>query len=267
MVLYSLVVDEGDPYLTSLVYDVDQDRMIIDRFDGGSVASFLSKLLASTGATITIKDKLGYGKNDFDYVFVDDEIIVTNSTSSVTYALNAYGDFILSNNSILSGITSSVGALSPSFDPMVTSYTLVAPAGTSSLTLTATASNEMASVTGDGEVTLSDGTTEASIVVTAEDGSITTYMVEITLSTGIADFGSGSILIYPNPVSSEYYISLGDYQSDVTVKMTNVLGKVVLLKTESSSNIRVNTEGLPTGLYFVTISKGNNSVSRKIVKQ
>ena len=268
MILYSLEVDEGDPYITSWVYDIDQDRKIIDRFDGGSVASFLSKLEASTSATIKIKDKFGYEKNDFDYVIVDDEIIVTNSTSSVTYTLNFYGDYILSNNSSLSALTSSVGTLSPVFDPMVYSYTLEAPSGTESLTLTATTSNEMASVTGDGEITLPAGTTtDVSIDVTAEDGSITTYMVAITSLTGIADFESGSVLIYPNPVASEYYINLGEYQSDVMVKMTNVLGRVVLIKTESSSHIRVNTEGLPSGLYFVTISKGDISVIRKIIKE
>ena len=137
-----------------------------------------------------------------------------------------------------------------------------------SLTLTATPSNEMASVTGDGEITLpARTTTDVSIDVTAEDGSITTYMVAITSLTGIADFESGSVLIYPNPVASEYYINLGEYQSDVMVKMTNVLGRVVLIKTESSSHIRVNTEGLPSGLYFVTISKGDISVIRKIIKE
>ena len=267
MILYSLEVDEGDPYITSMVYDIDQGRRIVDRYDGGSVASFLSKIKASTGASIIIKDKFGYEKNDFDYVIVDDEIIVSNSNSSVTYTLNAYGDYIFSNNSSLSALTSSVGTLSPSFNPLELGYTLNAPAGTENLTLTATTANEMATVTGDGVITLSAGTTDVNIDVTAEDGSITTYTVAISLLTDLADFGAGSIQIYPNPVTSEFFINLGDYQSDVVVKMTNVTGRVVLLRTESSSHIRVNTEGLPSGLYFVNISKGDHSVIRKIVKQ
>ncbi len=267
MVLYSLVVDEGDPFITSWIYDINQDRRIIDRFEGGSVASFLSKLKLSPGASIIIKDKFGYEKNDFDYVIIDDEIIVSNSTSSVTYTLNAYGDYIMSNNSSLSALTSSAGALSPSFDPMVLSYTLDLPVGTTSVTLTATRGDDLASVIGDGVISLSVGTNNVSIVVTAENGETSTYMVEINVPTGIADFQAGSVNIYPNPVVSEYHINLGQYHAGVTIKMTNALGKVVLIKTESSSDIRVSTEGLPSGLYFVTISKGDNSITRKIVKQ
>jgi hypothetical protein len=267
MILYSLVVDEGDPYITSMVYDIMQDRKIIDRYDGGSVAGFLSKLIPSEGATITVKDKFGYVKNDFDYVSIDDEIIVSNATGSVTYTLNAYGEYIMSNNSNLSTLTSSAGTLSPAFDSKVLNYTLALPSGSTSVTLTATVENETATVTGDGAITVTEGTTDVNIVVTAEDGTTTTYVVSIMVPTGIADFASGSILIYPNPVVSEYNIKLGDYHSDVMVKMTNLLGEVVLLRTESSSNIRVSMEGLASGLYFVTVSKGDNSVTRKIVKQ
>ncbi len=267
MILYSLAVEGEDPFITSWVYDIDQDRKIVDRFDGGSVAAFLSKLKLSPGASIIIKDKYGYEKNEFDYVIVDDEIIVTNSFSSVTYSLNAYGDYIPSNNSMLSALASSVGTLSPSFDPMVMSYDLVVPPGTTSITLTATLDDDLASVMGDGEISLSPGTTNVDVTVTAENGETTTYSVAITISTGIADFNAGSVVIYPNPVASEYYINLGQYQSDVIIRMTDVLGRLVLIRSESSSIIKVNTEALPAGLYFVTISKGDQSVTSKIVKQ
>ncbi len=268
-ILYSLLVDEGDPFITSAYYDIIQSRKIIDRFNGGSIGGFLANVKLSSGATLQIVDILGFEKtNSYDPIYIDDQVIVSNGSKSVTYIFNAYGVYIMSNISSLSALSATIGTFEPSFDPEILSYNLVVPVGTTSLAITATKEDALATVIGDGTVTISGDTTKVEIVVTAENGETSAYRVAITISTvGVPDFESGSVSIYPNPFASEFHINLGKYQSGVTVKMTNALGKEVLIKTESSSEIRVGTEGLPSGLYFVTISKGDKSVTKKIVKQ
>lgn len=91
--------------------------------------------------------------------------------------------YILSTDATLSGITLSSGTLSPEFDPGVTSYTAEVPVGTSTVTVSAFANNQFATIEGDGEVDVSSGSGTATITVTAEDGSTTeVYTIDFTVA-------------------------------------------------------------------------------------
>ena len=87
-----------------------------------------------------------------------------------------------SGNNALSALTVSAGTLTPAFDPAVTEYTLSLPQGTEKLTLTATPSDSNATVQGDGDISLQDGETSLSVVVTAEDGSAKTYTITVQVA-------------------------------------------------------------------------------------
>jgi len=94
---------------------------------------------------------------------------------------------IASNDATLTGIDVSGGALTPAFDPAVTTYAVEVPFGTASVAVSATASDPLATVAGDGIINVSEGSGTATLVVTAEDGVTTqTYTVNITVlpSTG-----------------------------------------------------------------------------------
>lgn len=84
-----------------------------------------------------------------------------------------------SSNSKLSALGVEGFTLSPTFSSSVTSYTVEVPEDTSSVNITATKEDSKASVTGTGTKTLSGKLTTATIKVTAEDGSITNYVVNI----------------------------------------------------------------------------------------
>lgn len=76
-------------------------------------------------------------------------------------------------------------------------------------------------------------------------------------------FGS-MVNLYPNPSTQLFFID-GDDMQGSTVKVNDVLGHVVMdLKSEKKS-LQVNTGGWAPGVYFVTVSKENNSLVRKIV--
>lgn len=83
----------------------------------------------------------------------------------------------LSSNNTLSSLTVSAGTLTPAFDPAITEYTLSLPSRSDRLTITANPSDSRATVQGDGDISLQDGETSLSVVVTAEDGSAKTYTV------------------------------------------------------------------------------------------
>lgn len=105
-------------------------------------------------------------------------IIVTalDGTTTKTYTIN-YTVLTLSNDANLSALTASVGTLYPAFNPAVTTYTVLVPVGTSSVTSTATKNDTKASVSGDGQVTLINGKGTSTIVVTSENNTTKTYTV------------------------------------------------------------------------------------------
>lgn len=88
----------------------------------------------------------------------------------------------LSGNNALSALTVSAGTLTPAFDPAITEYTLSLPSQSDRLTITANPSDSRATVQGDGDISLQDGETSLSVVVTAEDGSAKTYTITVQVA-------------------------------------------------------------------------------------
>lgn len=88
----------------------------------------------------------------------------------------------LSSNNALSSLTVSAGTLTPAFDPAITEYTLSLPSHSDRLTITANPSDSRATVQGDGEISLQDGETSLSVVVTAEDGSAKAYTITVQVA-------------------------------------------------------------------------------------
>lgn len=88
----------------------------------------------------------------------------------------------LSSNSALSSLTVSAGTLTPAFDPAITEYTLSLPSQSDRLTITANPSDSRATVQGDGDISLQDGETSLSVVVTAEDGSAKAYTITVQVA-------------------------------------------------------------------------------------
>lgn len=88
----------------------------------------------------------------------------------------------LSSNNALSSLTVSAGTLTPAFDPAITEYTLSLPSQSDRLTITANPSDSRATVQGDGDISLQDGETSLSVVVTAEDGSTKAYTITVQVA-------------------------------------------------------------------------------------
>lgn len=79
---------------------------------------------------------------------------------------------------------------------------------------------------------------------------------------------SNSIKIFPNPANSEFSISQ-DLTSEGTVELFDVSGKK--LRTlfngnfQTAKTIHIKTDGITAGVYFVRITGGNHSVTKKLI--
>jgi hypothetical protein len=92
-ILYSMVMEESDPYITSNVYLIYQEAKVIDLWRyNTNLKTFLYNVSPSTGATIKVYDKYDYQRTEGN-MFIDDKVVVTNQQAvSVTYTLKEFAD-------------------------------------------------------------------------------------------------------------------------------------------------------------------------------
>ncbi len=126
---------------------------------------------ATSGAELDLNNPITWDAEDAG---IDLSIIVTSMDESteITYDLYVSYDSEAATATI-EDITSSVGNLTTEVDPVVTEYELVVPKGTTSVDISGTPGWELASVSGGGTVTLTDGTGSTTLTVTSEDKSAT----------------------------------------------------------------------------------------------
>ncbi|MBN1186206.1 MAG: cadherin-like beta sandwich domain-containing protein [Bacteroidales bacterium] len=128
-----------------------------------------------------------------------DFYFTTGATLGGTHGLffnNGPGSYIdnwemyeVNNDASLSALSVDVGTLSPAFSPTVYSYSVVVPAGTPSVNVTATKNAVTSVLTGDGTTTLTNDLGTAEVVVTAESGKVNTYTISFS-----ANYSSDSTL-------------------------------------------------------------------------
>lgn len=82
----------------------------------------------------------------------------------------------------LASLEVSVGKLSPAFDANTTTYDVSLPAGTTKITLNATAASDKATVEGVGEKDVNTGDNAFEIICRAENGTTTTYTIRVNVS-------------------------------------------------------------------------------------
>ncbi len=95
---------ETDAFVTSSVFEVDQEASLINLVPDGTAASgFLANLVPAPGATMQLIDKLGYERM-FGNVVKDDKLVVTamDEVTTKTYYLQMLGDVSYSLAYVLS---------------------------------------------------------------------------------------------------------------------------------------------------------------------
>ena len=162
-----------------------------------------------------------------------------------------------SDDSSLASLSVDTGDLTPEFDTATLNYTLEAPIGTTSVTVTAEANSDSAKVAGAGAIDVSTGSGTATIVVTAEDGSETTYTIAITVKPdGINLLEKDNFNVYPT-VSNEGFNVKANVGT--TVQVYNITGKLV--KTIKIDKAITKLELSNEGVYLV---KNKNRIVRII---
>jgi hypothetical protein len=83
-------------------------------------------------------------------------------------------------------------------------------------------------------------------------------------------FVSNQSFVYPNPFSNQINISLGEIDSNTTVRIRSSLGQLVYSKTftsQESRDLTIDTSSLSVGVYVISIKTIDSLSTFKIVKK
>jgi predicted alpha-1,6-mannanase (GH76 family) len=170
----------------------------------------------------------------------------------------------------LSDLTVSAGVLQPAFNPDTLSYTVEAPTGTGSITLTAQAAHAGTAAGDLGAQQLVRDTSVFSIAVTAEDGA-TTVIYTVTVArreaaaTAIMTVAKSALRIYPNPVANSEALKVenGALRAGDKIKIYSFSGALVATcEVVAGSETVINISHLPQGVYLV--KAGGNVVKLSV---
>jgi hypothetical protein len=133
------------------------------------------------------------------------------------------------------------------------------------------------SIPGTGSITSGQGTSSivakwgttsgsASVVASNSCGSQTSRTKSLTVNCRAANELGQNIQLYPNPNNGNAIITFDEQQSNYTITVNDVLGRVILLDRSNENNYKLNLESQAQGLYFVSVhlSDGTSQVFRMI---
>lgn len=168
-----------------------------------------------------------------------------------------------SPNMKLTSLSVSGCQLTPAFSADTTSYAVTVPAGTTSITVSAQKADSKATVTGTGTVALSGANKQITVKVTAENGVVRNYTIDVTVvgapAGQIAFSGkypvSGGVITVPSGTTPAKLTAELLTKGSVTVMQTGAggdklaTGDLVLLR---------DTAGESYGVYGVAVQGDMN---------
>ncbi len=90
-------------------------------------------------------------------------------------------------------------------------------------------------------------------------------------SANIANFAlNNNVSSYPNPASTQLTISLNAEQKNISIKIINVLGEVVIIPSplQGGREGLIDISSLPQGIYFIEVTTVDKQVMRsKVIKE
>ncbi|CAL2082749.1 PKD domain-containing protein [Tenacibaculum sp. 190524A02b] len=107
------------------------------------------------------------------------------------------------------------------------------------------------------------------------DGAVQDYTVSIsTNASRLRELKEGSSLgtsfkMYPNPVSNELTLDLGEKTDDLSIKVFDVTGKLIKTSKSSSLNgvMKLNVGGFKNGVYILQINNGKKIDKKVFIKE
>jgi len=132
------------------------------------------KAKSSGSATFNVKDTLVYGWDEA-------KMSTTNGSTSVKIITQAELEASYSRNNYLKSLSVDDVDLNPEFNKETLEYNIELENDVTSIKVNAIVEDSKSSLTGTGEIAVSEGVNKIEIVVTAENGNTRTYIINATV--------------------------------------------------------------------------------------
>ena len=121
------------------------------------------------------------------------------------------------------------------------------------------------------------GATNAAYTATA-NGS---YAVEVTVGNctetsscipvtviGVKENSLASqVTIYPNPNNGIFTVNIGGKENNSSLVIMDVVGKTIYQESTTAKKAIITLDNIENGIYFIQITNGNQTITKRIVKQ
>ncbi len=168
----------------TLSYDSSRARLVsgqlhvVDYGNGSKKsASYSYTFTALKSGTATFRP---VNASVLDYTSTN-ECLSGSGSVSVSMKTQAEVEASYSKNNNLASLSVEGAELSPVFNASTTEYEATLPVDTTKAVINATVADKTASVTGTGEIDVVDGLNKVEVVVTAQNGSKKTYVINLTV--------------------------------------------------------------------------------------
>lgn len=217
----------------------------------------------------------GIGTIDVSSGSATANVVVTAEDGSTSTYVITFTVLDPATDANLASITVQNGTLEPVFNPDVLEYISVVPLGTFTANVGVTLSDSRATYSGAGAIDVVTGSGVATIVVKAEDVTVTkTYKVTIYVGSkpkvvlSAEEQLAKSLNIYPNPASELITLDLAATEmNEVQVAIFNVDGKLLKSQLINRENNTIDISTLRSGLLMVQLKYGDTTVVRKVLKK
>lgn len=125
----------------------------------------------------------------------------------------------------------------------------------------------------NGTTRIFSGTPDASgsltLKVTVTDAASASvfdeFILTIASGTGIDDVVGNSMLIYPNPTNGIVNISIENFDSEINIIVTDIIGKVIINQKIQDAKTKIDLSSYEKGLYFIQLHNNNDVSTQKII--
>jgi len=102
--------------------------------------------------------------------------------------------------------------------------------------------------------------------LTTQAGCDSTIVLHLTVQVGVRDYNEARLTISPNPVSQTFTVTTDLFSGKATVELYNISGqKVQSAVVEGRTNLMMNRENLPSGVYMLKITNSTQQLTRKVI--
>lgn len=93
------------------------------------------------------------------------------------------------------------------------------------------------------------------------------FQLALNNALSVSGFEKEKIALYPNPVNDSFVVSLPENLLNSQIELFNSIGQKVKSEIIVQQNQSVYVQNLNSGMYFYTLSNGQNKTSGKLIKQ